>query len=62
MNINLPLGTYIVTAKYKGLKVSNIINVLTVLEVKDLVMKYHDGYPFKAKVLDGQADLMQVKQ
>ena len=54
MNINLPPGTYIVTAEYKGLRVSNTINVLTVLEAKDLVMKYHDGSQFKVKVLDGQ--------
>ena len=54
MNINLPPGTYIVTAEYKGLKVSNTINVLTVLETEDLIMKYHDGSQFKAKVLDGQ--------
>ena len=54
MNINLPPGTYIVTAEYKGLRVSNTIKVLTVLEAKDLVMKYHDGSQFKAKVLDGQ--------
>ena len=54
LNINLPPGTYIVTAEYKGLRVSNTINVLSVLEAKDLVMKYHDGSQFKAKVLDGQ--------
>ena len=54
MNINLPPGTYIVTAEYKGLRASNTIKVLTVLEAKDLVMKYRDGSQFKAKVLDGQ--------
>ena len=54
MNINLPPGTYIVTAEYKGLRVSNTINVLSILEANDLVMKYHDGSQFKAKVLDGQ--------
>ena len=54
MNINLPPGTYIVTAEYKGLRMSNTIKVLSVLEAKDLVMKYHDGSQFKAKVLDGQ--------
>ena len=51
MNINLPPGTYIVTAEYKGLRMSNTIKVLTVLEAKDLVMKYHDGSQFKVKVL-----------
>ena len=54
MDINLPPGTYIVTAEYKGLRVSNTINVLSVLEANDLVMRYHDGSQFKAKVLDGQ--------
>ena len=54
MNINLPPGTYIITAEYKGLRMSNTIKVLTVLEAKDLVMKYHDGSQFKVKVLDGQ--------
>ena len=54
MNINLPPGTYIITAEYKGLRMSNTIKVLTVLEAKDLVMRYHDGSQFKVKVLDGQ--------
>jgi hypothetical protein len=54
MNINLPPGTYIITAEYKGLRMSNTIKVLTVLEANDLVMRYHDGSQFKAKVLDGQ--------
>ena len=54
MNINLPPGTYIITAEYKGLRMSNTIKVLPVLETYDLVMKYHDGSQFKAKVLDGQ--------
>ena len=54
LNINLPPGTYIVTAENKGLRASNTINVLTVLETQDLVMRYHDGSQFKAKVLDGQ--------
>ena len=54
MNINLPPGTYIITAEYKGLKASNTIKVLSVLETKDLVMKYRDGSKFEAKILDGQ--------
>ena len=54
MNINLPPGTYIITAEYKGLRASNTIKVLSVLETKDLVMKYKDGSKFEAKVLDGQ--------
>ena len=54
MNINLPPGTYTVTAEYNGLKASNTIKVLPVLETKDLVMKYKDGSQFEAKILDGQ--------
>ncbi len=33
---------------------SNTIKVLSVLETKDLVMKYKDGSKFEAKILDGQ--------
>ena len=54
MNINLPPGTYTVTAEYNGLRASNKITVLSVLETKDLVMKYKDGSKFEAKILDGQ--------
>ena len=54
MNINLPPGTYTVTAEHNGLKASNKITVLSVLETKDLVMKYRDGSKFEAKILDGQ--------
>ena len=54
MNINLPPGFYTITAEYKGLKASNTIKVLSVLETKDLVMKYRDGSKFEAKILDGQ--------
>ena len=54
MNINLPPGTYTVTAEYNGLKASNKIAVLSILETKDLSMKYHDGSKFEAKILDGQ--------
>ena len=54
MNINLPPGTYTVTAEYNGLMASNKITVLSVLETHNLVMKYKDGSKFEAKVLDGQ--------
>ena len=54
MNINLPPGTYTVTAEYNGLKASNKIKVLSVLETMDLSMKYRDGSKFEAKILDGQ--------
>ena len=54
MNINLPPGTYTVTAEYNGLKASNKIKVLSVLETMDLSMKYGDGSKFEAEILDGQ--------
>ncbi len=54
MNINLPPGKYTVTAEYNGLKASNTITVLSILETKDLPMKYKDGSKFEAKILDGQ--------
>ena len=56
MNINLPPGTYIITDEYKGLRASNTIKVLSVLETKDLNMKFRDGSKFEAKVLDGQGN------
>lgn len=54
LNINLIPGTYTITAEYNGLRASNTINVLSVLETKDLSMKFHDGSKFEAKILDGQ--------
>ncbi|MBR6023618.1 MAG: Ig-like domain repeat protein [Methanobrevibacter sp.] len=54
MNINLPPGKYTVTAEYNGLRASNTITVLSVLETNDLSMKYKDGSKFEAKILDGQ--------
>ena len=54
MNINLVTGTYTITAEYNGLRASNTIKVLPVIETKDLSMKYKDGSKFEAKILDGQ--------
>ena len=54
MNINLPPGTYTITASYNGLMVSNTIKVLNVLTGKDVNMKYKDGSKYEAKLLDGQ--------
>ncbi len=56
MNINLPPGTYVITADYNGLKASNIITVKSVLFANDLNMKYRDGSCFEVKVLDGQGE------
>lgn len=54
LNINLLPGDYIITAEYGGIKVSNSIKVLSVIETEDLVMKYRDGSKFSAKILDNQ--------
>ena len=54
MNINLPPGEYTVTAEYNGLRASNTITVLSVLQTKDLSMKYMDESNFEVKILDGQ--------
>ena len=56
LNINLNPGEYIITAMYKGLMVSNMIKVLSVIEAKDLVMRYKDGSKFEASILDGQGN------
>ncbi len=56
LNINLEPGTYIITAMYKDLMLSNTITVLPVLEAKDLTMKYLDGSKFEAKLLDGEGN------
>ena len=51
--INLNPGKYIITAEYDTLKVSNNIEVLSVIETEDVTMTYRDGTSFKAKILDG---------
>lgn len=54
LNINLNPGDYIITADYKGCKVSNNIKVLPVLTAKDLVIKYGTSDQFIARLVDGQ--------
>ena len=54
MNINLAAGDYIITAEYKGCKVSNNITVLPILSASDMSMKYRDGSQFVATLVDGQ--------
>ena len=54
MNINLEPGEYVITAEYNGLMASNTIKVLSVIETRNLIMKYKDGSKFEAKILDGQ--------
>jgi hypothetical protein len=54
LNINLPPSDYIITADYKGCKISNKIKVLQVLNAEDIIMNYLDGTQFKANLVDGQ--------
>lgn len=54
LNINLEPGEYIITADYKGCRVSNNITVLSILNASDLTKAYKDSTPFKVQVLDGQ--------
>ena len=54
LNLNLPPSDYIITAEYKGYKVSNNIKVLPVLSAQDLTKKYGDQTPFTVKLVDGQ--------
>ena len=54
LNINLSPSDYIITADYKGCKISNKIKVLQVLNAEDIIMNYLDGTQFKANLIDGQ--------
>ena len=56
MNINLIPGDYIITADYNGLKVSNDIHVISILEGKDVEMDYNDGTQYEVKLLDGHGN------
>lgn len=53
MNINLNPGVYTATIEYNGLKASNTIRVLNILEGNDVNMKFRDGSKFEATLLDG---------
>ena len=57
LNINLPPSNYVITADYKGCKISNNIKVLPVLLANDITMKYMDGTQFKVNLVDGQGKL-----
>jgi hypothetical protein len=52
LNINLNPGDYIITAEYKGLRVSNNVKVLPILSAENLTMHYLDGSKFEAKLLN----------
>lgn len=53
LNLNLEPGYYVITAEYKGCKVSNNVNIIPVLYADDLVKTYGSPDQFKARVLDG---------
>ncbi len=52
LNINLQPGDFVITADYKGFKVSNNIHVLSTLYGQDLTKNYGDSDQFKVRVLD----------
>lgn len=56
LNINLQQGDYIITAEYKGCKVSNKIKVKSILSADDLTKKYGTPDQFKAKLVDGEGN------
>ena len=56
LNINLNPGEYIITAEYKGCKVSNKIKVKSILSADDLSKKYGTPDQFKAKLVDGEGN------
>ena len=53
LNLNLAPNDYIITADYKGCKVSNNIHIKPVLTGKDLTKQFGDITPFSAKLVDG---------
>lgn len=56
LNINLQPGEYIITAEYKGCRVSNNITVKPVLFAENLTKKFNTSDQFKAKLLDGKGN------
>ena len=56
LNINLQPGEYIITAQYKGCRVSNNITVKPVLFAENLTKKFNTSDQFKAKLLDGEGN------
>ena len=56
LNINLMPGNYVITAEYKDCKVSNNIEVLSILTATDLVKTVSETKAFGAKLVDGQGN------
>ena len=61
LNINLNPGEYILIAidPLTGLQMSYNITVLPVLTADDINMTYNDGTQFKAKLVDGEGNLVE---
>ena len=57
LNINFQPGEYVITAEFKGCKVSNNITVLPVLYASDLEMYYKDGSTFNVTLVEGKGFL-----
>nr|MCR5026375.1 Ig-like domain repeat protein [Methanobrevibacter sp.] len=53
LNLNLNPGEYVITADYKGCKVSNKIKVLPVLYASDLTKKFTEDKAFPVLLVDG---------
>ena len=53
LNLNLDPGEYVITADYKGCKVSNKIKVLPVLYASDLTKKFKEEKAFPVLLVDG---------
>ena len=56
LNINLEPGTYIITAEYKGARVSHNVTVLPILTAEDLSKKFGEPDAFEAHVYDAQGN------
>ena len=54
LNVNLIPGDYVITAEYKGCKVSNNIKVLPTLTAEDMTKKYGQAGAFEATLVNGQ--------
>ena len=61
LNINIMPGNYVITAEYKDCKVSNNIEVLSILTATDLVKSTSETKAFGAKLVDGQGNPLANK-
>ena len=56
LTINLNPGDYVITAEYKGCRVSNNITVLPVLTGNNITKKYGEPGAYEATLVDGQGN------